>query len=161
VSTVKALSVFNIFDKKTANELKELAQSINELRWTTRTKLSSGRGIGGATCHYNFCGHAQMETSLKEKLKTLAPLFDNYKLAEIAINRYKVGDYLGKHKDRHFYRRNLVIALQEQGDGLYINDTDEFIEDVAGQGVLFNGIGPAHSVPPVANERYTLIYLYE
>lgn len=157
----KALSTFNVFDKTTVNELKLLAESIDNLRWTSRTTLTAGRSINGSSCQYKFCGHSQMPLDIKSKFKILAPKFENYKLAEIALNKYDIGDFLGKHKDRHYYRKNLVIALQESGDGLYINDTDEFIEDVAGQAVEFTGIGPAHSVPPVKNKRYVLIYLYE
>lgn len=158
---VRALSKFKVFDNETASEIRLLAESIDDLRWTTRTMLSAGRGIDGAQCCYDFCGHAQMDVNTKAKLKELAPKFKNFRLAEIALNRYNIGDYLGKHKDRHFYRRNLVIALQENGDGLYVNDAEEFIEDVLGQGVMIEGIGPAHSVPPVKNKRYVLIYLYE
>jgi hypothetical protein len=158
---VKALLISKFFDKETAFDVRKIAESIDDLRWTTRTALSAGRAIDNSTCHYDFCGHAQMPAPIKEKLKELAPVFEDFKLAEIAINRYNPGDYLGKHKDRHYYRRNLVISLQENGDGLFVDDTDEFVEDVAGQGVLFEGIGPAHSVPPVSHSRYTLIYLYE
>jgi len=158
---VKALSKFKVFDKDHVFKIKELAESIDDLRWTTRTVLSAGRGIDGASCHYDFCGHAQMDNDTKNKLKDFAPKFENFRLAEIALNRYNIGDFLGKHKDRHYYRRNLVIALQEEGDGLYIDDTNEFIKDVLGQGVMFEGIGPAHSVPPVKNKRFVLIYLYE
>lgn len=157
----KALSTFNAFDLATSAELRKIAEAIDPLRWKTRHGLSPGRGIDNATCRYNFCGHAQMDDTTKNMLKKLAPVFDDCKLAEIAINKYQVGDYLGKHKDRHYYRKNIVIALQASGDGLYIDDTGEFIEDKLGQGVIFEGIGPAHSVPPVKNERYVLIYLYE
>jgi len=157
----KALSTFNVFDKTTVAEIHQLVKSIDNLRWTTRTMLTSGRGIDNATCRYDFCGHSQMDIDTKNKLKSLAPKFENSQLAEIAVNRYNPGDFLGKHKDRHFYRKNIVIALQENGDGLFVDDTGEFIEDVAGQAVLFEGIGPAHSVQPVKNERFVLIYLYE
>jgi hypothetical protein len=102
-----------------------------------------------------------MPKNAKDRLKELAPEYKDYLLAEIAVNRYKPGDYIGKHRDRDFYRRNLVIALQANGDGLQIDNPLEFIEDVAGQGVLIEGVGPVHSVPPVNQTRYCLIYLYE
>jgi hypothetical protein len=161
MNTVKALLISNYFDKQTAIKLKKIVESIDNIRWTSRTSLSAGRAIDNSTCRYDFCGHAQMPPTVKETFKELAPTFKDFKLAEIAINRYKPGDYLGKHKDRHYYRRNLVISLQEDGDGLLVDDTNQFVKDVAGQGVLFEGIGPSHSVPPVAHDRYTLIYLYE
>jgi hypothetical protein len=156
-----ALMIFKFFNKDQVNELFEISTKIEEPRWVRRTNLSYGRGIDSASCDYDFCGHAQMSFEMKKYLKSIAPIFDDCKLAEIAINRYKPNGYLGKHKDRHYYRKNLVIALQEFKDGLYIDDENRFIEDVAGQGVVFNGIGPAHSVPPVKNIRFTLIYLYE
>jgi hypothetical protein len=158
---VREPMISKILEKNTATSLFDLATQIEEPRWISRKNLSYGRGIEGADCNYDFCGHAQMSKENKDLLKSLAPKFDGFKLAEVAINRYRVGGYLGKHKDRHYYRRNLVIALQELKDGLYIDDNNEFIEDIAGQGVLFEGVGPAHSVPPVKNLRYTLIYLYE
>jgi len=157
----RELTISNVFEKHVVRELYNMSLSIDEPRWVRRTKLSYGRGIDGASCEYDFCGHAQMPVEIKNYLKFIAPKFENFKLSEIAINRYKPNGYLGKHKDRHYYRKNLVIALQELKDGLYIDDHNKFIEDIAGQGVIINGIGPAHSVPPVKNLRFTLIYLYE
>jgi hypothetical protein len=154
------LSVSKILDESVAEEILEKVKNIESPRWIRRTELPSIRGLEGETCQYDFCGHAQMEKSLRIFLKDLAPKYDNFFLAEIAVNHYKVGDYIGRHKDRHLYRRNLVIALQEKGDGLLV-ENDEFISDKIGQGVLFEGVGPVHSVPPVKNDRYCLIYLYE
>lgn len=158
---VKALSRFKIFNEDIVDQINDRISSIEDLRWTVRNTLSPGRGIDGSTCRYKFCGHAQMPIEIKEFLKTISPKYDEFKLAEIAINKYDIGDYIGKHKDRHYYRKNLVISLQEKNDGIYIDDTDEFIEDKLGQCVMIEGIGPAHSVPPVKSQRFTLIYLYE
>lgn len=155
------LDLSKIFDKTVAAEIINEVKKIEDFRWTRRVNLEPGRSISGATCQYDFCGHSQMPPELKNKLKKLAPMYKDFPLAEIAINRYRVNDYIGKHKDRDLYRLNLVVALQEKGDGVFIDDTGHFIEDIAGQGVLFKGIGPAHSVPPVKNIRYCLIYLYE
>jgi len=155
------LTIIKVLEKDVAMKVLELVKQIEEPRWVTRTSFKAPRGIDGATCNYDFCGQRQMTKELQEELKKLAPVYVDFPLAEVAVNRYKENDYLGKHKDRDFYRRNLVVSLQEKGDGLYINDEDTFIEDVTGQGVLIEGVGPTHSVPPVKNERYTLIYLYE
>jgi len=157
----QTLEISKILEKDIALQVRSLAESIEEPRWFHRDRMAPGRAIDGASCKYDFCGHKQMSKETKEFLKDIAPKFENYRLAEIAINRYKQGDYLGKHKDRDYYRKNLVISLQEQGDGLYIDDEDKFVEDVTGQGVCINGIGPTHSVPEVKKLRYTLIYLYE
>ena len=68
---------------------------------------------------------------------------------------------MGPHKDRDVHRKNVVISLQEKGDGLLLDESNEFIEDRLGQGVVITGVGPVHSVPSVKNERYSLIFLYE
>lgn len=158
---VQTLEISKILDSNVALKVRSLVEEIEEPRWFHRDSMPPGRAIDGSTCKYDFCGHKQMSTTMKEFLKGIAPKFKDHRLAEIAINRYKKGSYLGKHKDRDYYRKNLVISLQEKGDGLYIDDDKMFIEDVMGQGVCINGIGPAHSVPEVNHLRYTLVYLYE
>ena len=159
--TVESLTIKSFLSREEIPVIKTLVQSIEEPRWRRRDYLEPGRAINGSTCSYDFCGQAQMSRDCRNILKEYAPKFENYVLAEIAINRYRIGDYIGTHKDRDYYRRNLVIALQELGDGLLIEDTNEFIQDVEGQGVLIEGVGPAHSVPPVKHQRYCLVYLYE
>lgn len=154
-------TVSKMIDREVAIEIRDSIESLDSARWVNRSHLAYGRSVEGSTCCYDFCGHKQMPEKLRTDLKLLAPTFDGFPLAEIAINRYKVGDYIGKHRDRDLYRINLVISLQELGDGLMIDDENLFIEDVIGQGVLFKGVGPVHSVPPVKNQRYSLIYLYE
>lgn len=157
----QTLEISKILEKDIALNVRSLAESIEEPRWFRRDSMPPSRAIDGASCNYDFCGHKQMSAELKDFLKEIAPTFEDHHLAEIAINRYKQGDFLGKHKDRDYYRKNLVISLQEDGDGLYIDDENKFVEDVIGQGICINGIGPAHSVPEVKHLRYTLIYLYE
>lgn len=161
MSSVQGFTISKIFEKELSLKILELIKNIEEPRWVPRKKLEPGRGINGATCSYDFCGQAQMSREQKSFLEEIAPDYKDFPLAEVAVNRYNVGDYLGKHRDRHYYRKNLVIPLQEKGDGLYIDDTDSFFEDKTGYGFIFEGIGPAHSVPIVKNLRYTLIYLYE
>lgn len=155
------LELINIFTDDMATQIKNHCADIESSRWVRRNELGPARAIGDATCGYDFCGHNQMPKVLKEKLFDIAPKFNGFTLGEVAINRYNIGDYVGKHRDRDLYRLNLVISLQESGDGLMIDDTDEFIEDKLGQGVLITGVGPTHSVPPVKNIRYSLVYLYE
>jgi hypothetical protein len=155
------LTVFEIFSVDKVSAVLDLIGNIEDERWITRTELSAGRGINGAKCHYDFCGHSQMDLKTRNSLKKTAPSFENFSLAEVCVNRYKVGDFIGEHRDRHIYRRNLVISLQQLGDGLLINESNTFIEDKLGQCVMFEGIGPSHSVPTVKNNRYSLIYLYE
>jgi hypothetical protein len=154
-------AVSKIFEKSTVELINNLISHIDDPRWVLRNYLPPGRGVDGASCSYLFCGHAQMPVFVKNKLTELAPNYADCELAEIAINRYRKGDYLGKHRDRHLYRKNLVVSLQENGDGLMFDDTDIFVEDSIGQGILFEGVGPSHSVPPVKTLRHSLIYLYE
>jgi hypothetical protein len=158
---VQGLTVFKMFNLDQVSIAKEAISKIENERWVTRTDLALGRGIDGATCHYDFCGHAQMSAEVKSTLKLLAPKFKDFTLAEVCVNRYNITDYIGKHRDRHIYRRNLVISMQELGDGLLLDETNEMVNDKIGQAVLFEGIGPIHSVPPVKNQRFSLIYLYE
>jgi hypothetical protein len=155
------LQIYKIFEREMALQLFDLAQNIEEPRWTKRNMLSPGRGLEGSSCEYYFCGHSQMKKEVKDNLKSLAPRFQGYQLAEIAINKYNKSNYLGKHRDRHRYRKNIVISLQENEDGLFLDEHEKFIKDELGQAVVFNGIGPVHSVPPVKKLRFTLIYLYE
>lgn len=155
------MNVSQIFDKNTANIILQLIKKLESARYIKRNILPVGRGIDGSSCNYNFCGEMSMPKDLRKYLREIAPTYKDALLGEVAINKYDVGDFIGKHKDRDLYRYNLTIALQELGDGLYVDDYESFIEDIAGQGVLFEGVGPAHSVPKVKYERYCLIYLYE
>jgi hypothetical protein len=102
-----------------------------------------------------------MTKELKEYIAGLAPKYPGMDLERFAVNRYRVGDFIGPHKDQHMYIKNLVVALQENGDGLFIDEHDIFVPDKVGQGVAFEGIGPVHSVPEVKNLRFVLIYLYQ
>jgi len=155
------LQIFNVLSDEDVAKVNSAILSLEEPRWIKRTVLHRTRQINGATCRYEFCGHSQMPKDVKDFLKSLAPIYKDFPLAEIAINRYNVGDYIGQHKDADLYRKNLVIALQADGDGVYIDADNNFIEDVKGQGVLITGVGPIHSVPPVKKLRHCLIYLYQ
>ena len=148
-------------DKDTADKVREYAETLEDPRWVRRSQLTPPRQVEDSSCAYDFCGHSQMPSYIVDFLKSIAPHFEDHRLAEIAINRYNVGDYLGKHRDFDYYRKNLVISLQDSEDGLLIDDENEFIKDSIGQGICIEGIGPVHSVAPVNNKRYSLVYLYE
>jgi len=153
--------ISNYLDKLTAMRAKQYVENLEDVRWVRRSKLTPPRQVENSTCAYDFCGHSQMPKHMVEFLKSIAPHFSDHKLAEIAVNRYKVGDYLGKHRDFDYYRKNLVISLQDSEDGVLINESNEFIKNSIGQGICIDGIGPVHSVAPVNNQRYSLVYLYE
>ena len=152
----------DVITEEQVNHINELLSELqDDAFWTRRENLGPSRGVDGQECAYDFMGHTFMPGELREYLLEIVPREEGYFLGEICINRYKPGDYIGKHKDRAAYRMNRVIALQENGDGIYIDDEDRFIEDVKGQAVTIQGVGPVHSVPPAKNLRHVLIVLYE
>lgn len=155
------LQVYKVYDNDQVNTLLDAILKIEDPRWIKRSVLQPGRAVDNAGCSYDYCGHVQMKKETVELLKSFAPRFDDFFLSEIAVNRYNPNDFIGPHKDRHDFRRNLVVSLQSGTDGLYVDDTDEFIKDEAGQGFLIEGVGPIHSVPAVKKTRYSLIFLYE
>jgi len=155
------LQVYDIYDSKTVDQIMNVVEKIEDPRWIKRTQLQPGRAVRDSKCSYKYCNHVQMKKEDKEFFISIAPKYENYFLSEIAINKYEPGDFIGPHKDRHDFRRNLVVSLQSGTDGLYIEDTDNFIVDRKGQGVLIEGTGPIHSVPETKELRYSLIFLYE
>lgn len=155
------LTIEQIFDKEQVVNIVNRIKEIEEPRWHVRDTFGPGRGLPNATCRYDYTNQIYLDKETVDFLKEQAPVYDNYFLNEVAINRYNVGDYMGPHRDRDVHRKNVVISLQENGDGLLLDESNEFIEDKVGQGVAITGIGPVHSVPEVKNERYSLIFLYE
>jgi len=64
-----------------------------------------------------------------------------------------------EHVDIALYRYNMVIALNDCGDGFKAGEL--FIPDCPGQGFIFPARSEPHSVPPVKHERFVAIFLYE
>ena len=155
------LKTFDVFPKEVAESIKEHLKQLDNKSWTRRTTLGRGRGIPNEDCKHDWIGHVNLPKSLLKILLEYAPQFEDYYLQEICANRYNIGDYLGKHKDMHLYRKNVVVSLQQDGDGLIDHNANKFIEDKIGQGVIFTGVGPLHEVPPVKQERFVVIYLYQ
>lgn len=155
------LEIEQIFDKETVVNIVNKIKEIDESRWHVRDTFGPGRGLLDATCRYDYTNQIYLDKETVDYLKSHAPVYKDYFLNEVAINRYNVGDYMGPHRDRDVHRKNVVISLQEDEDGLLLDESNRFIEDRLGQGVVITGIGPVHSVPKVRNERYSLIFLYE
>lgn len=155
------LQVYKVFEADIVNSALAVIKEIAEPRWIKRTHLQPGRAVKNSSCKYGYCNHVQMPSNAKDFFKEIAPSFENFFLSEIAINRYYPGDYIGSHRDRHDFRRNLVVSLQDSKDGLWLDTENQLIQDQKGQGILITGIGPVHSVPPVQSLRYSLIFLYE
>jgi hypothetical protein len=148
-----------------SNEIcEELVKEINELhpaRWVKKTRMHQLRATTkDNSCRYSMASNKGLGTVLQEKLINLSPRIEKHTVAEVVINRYLPGDFISRHLDRAtFYVYNMTIALQTGSDGVEIQGIK--YPDVAGNGVVFKGPGLEHSVPPVSNKRYTLIYLYE
>ena len=155
------LTIEQIFDEEIVVNIVNKIKEIEEPRWHVRDTFGPGRGLLDATCRYDYTNQIYLDKETVNFLKEQAPVYDNYFLNEVAINRYNIGDHMGPHRDRDVHRKNVVISLQEKGDGLLLDESNEFIEDRLGQGVVITGVGPVHSVPSVKNERYSLIFLYE
>lgn len=148
-------------DEDKIDKLYHQVINIDELCWIRRDNLEAGRGVDNEQCGYDFLSYPAMPDELKQYVREIAPRPDGYIITDIVINRYNPGDYIGKHLDRASYRMNKVIALQQKGDGIRIDDDDLFVEDVKGQSVTLFGAGPVHSVPAAKSLRHVLIYLYE
>lgn len=149
----------NLLSKELCAQLFEEFENIHPARWVKRTELQVGRGVSNLSCSYSCALNKTLGVDYLQRLAALAPEMPGAKVVEIVVNRYEVGDYIPDHRDRAHYKYNMVIAVQECGDGIQILDT--FYPDVAGRACIFEGIGPTHSVPPVKHKRYVLIYLYE
>lgn len=99
-----------------------------------------------------------MPEALRNVLWTIAPVIEGCPLGEVCVNRYEPGNGMPEHIDRAYYRHNMVIALNNDGDGIEISGL--FYPDKPGEGVVFPIRSEPHGVPPVSKRRYVLIYLY-
>ncbi len=147
------------FSREEADFLIEQIKEFHEDRWFHRTKLNSVPTQGDTTADYYFCGDKQQPKDFNEYLRSLAPKVEGAWLEEAVINRYLPGNYMPEHGDLGKYRYNMVIALNQLGDGVECSGV--FHEDVAGEGIIFPSKSEPHRVPPVKHERYVVIFLYE
>ena len=160
MSSLDLVKLFpKLFQPHLCDELVEEIKQLHPARWVKRTEMQAGRGIDRLDCSYSCVLNAGFGKEYRKRLEQLAPEIEGAKLAEIVVNRYDPGDYIPEHRDRTLYLYNLLIHLQDSEDGIKIEDT--FYPDEIGRAVIFKGVGTVHSVPPVKNTRYTLIYLYE
>lgn len=149
------------FDADTCNAILSKLKSLHPARWVKRTSLSMHRAASSdASCSYKSVLNRSFDKDTLAYLISIAPEFEGARLAEVVSNFYAPGDYIPLHQDVHQYRFNLVVNLEDSDvDGIVIENTRIF--DKAGQLVLFKYAGLLHEVPPVINNRYILIYLYE
>jgi len=146
-----------------SQKCKEALEEIHKLhpaRFVKKQKMDYVRAIGdNLECSYSIALNETLGKVALEKLKSMAPEFEGSTLAEVVVNKYEPGDYLPQHTDKTSYTYNVLINLQTSEDGIQIEDTH--YPDEEGRAVIFKKLGVRHSVPPVKNLRYTLIYLYE
>lgn len=113
---------------------------------------------GGLSGSYKSCINKSIPKPLLNKLMSNAPDIGDYWLEEVIINKYSIGDSIPPHKDKHHYRKFILISLSESQDGLIVEDI--FYEDKKGFGIEFTGTDDLHEVKPVKHKRYSLLYLY-
>lgn len=147
-----------VFSKEQCRDLLEDIENIHPLRWARRTKINSLPTQGDPTSDYFFLGDRQQEKEFNKKLRAMAPVYPGLELSQACINRYDPGQYMPEHIDWSTNRVNMVVALNEDGDGVEIKGV--FSPDVQGEAVVFYDKSPPHRVPPVKNQRYVVIYLY-
>jgi hypothetical protein len=147
------------FSEAVADELKKQLAAMHEARWFHRVKINSRPTTQGIVASYDFLGDRQQTKEFNALLVSLAPVYPGLELAQAIINRYKPGDYMPEHIDIQFFRKNVVIPLQSDGDGVEIEGV--FYPDVLGEGVCFCEQSVPHAVPPVKQLRYVAIFLYE
>lgn len=141
-------------------EALEEIQSLHPARFVKRDKMDYVRATSNdLDCSYNVALNETLGKVALEKLKSLAPEFEGSTLAEVVVNKYEPGDFMPEHIDKTTYTYNVLINLQSSEDGIQIEDTH--YPDEEGRAIIFNKLGVKHSVPPVKNLRYTLMYLYE
>lgn len=146
------------FSTDIAEAIKAVLEEISEDRWFNRKKINSMPTQGTTDADYWFMGDGQMPKDLREILWKLAPKIERVPLGEVCVNRYEPGNGMPEHIDRAQYRHNMVVALNDDGDGIEISGV--FQADVPGKGVVFPIRSEPHRVPPVSKRRFVVIFLY-
>ena len=147
------------FSETVCDDLKQQLAAMHSARWFHRSKINSRPTTEGIEASYDFLGDRQQPKEFSAKLRALAPKYPGYFLTEIIINRYMPGDWMPEHIDIQNSRKNLVVPLCEDGDGVTIEGV--FYPDVLGEGVCFSECSVPHAVPQVKSLRYVAIFLYE
>lgn len=146
------------FSADIAKALRDVLEELPNEYWFHRDHINSIPTQGTTEADYWFLGERQMPKELKALLCSLAPKIERVPLGEVCVNRYEPGTGMPEHVDRAYYRHNMVIALNDDGDGIEING--EFFADIPGSGVVFPIKSEPHRVPPVSTRRYVVIFLY-
>lgn len=158
-STGPSPLLVDVYSKDFCDSLVEEIEEFHTARWVLRDHISSIPTKGTNKSHYYFCGDRQQPKDFNQAIRAVAPVIEGHELGEVCINRYDVNGYMPEHIDAADYRYNIVVALCEKGDGITVEG--EWLEDKAGQAVVFPAFSVPHEVPPVKSKRYVLIFLYE
>lgn len=153
------LSKAVVFSAEVAEALVAYIRNLPLGYWFNRKKINSIPTKGTKKADYWFMGDGQQPKELREYLFSIAPIIDGQKPVEACLNMYDEGEGMPEHIDIALYRYNMVIALCDNGDGLYLED--EFIVDEPGRAIIFPAKTPPHHVPPCKHLRFALIYLYK
>lgn len=158
-SSDRVLLGVELFSKGLCDDLIEYINVLPKARWTHRTQLRSIPTAGTDVCDYWFLGDAQQPKEFNEFLISIAPIVDGFKPKETIVNRYEPGGGMSEHIDMAPYRTNMLVMLSNNDDGVEVDK--EFYKDDPGKAVIFPFKSPPHRVPPVKQQRFVLIYLYE
>ena len=151
--------LFRAFDPEVAKEVLLRIEEIRDSAWHHRNKINSIPTQGTAEADYDFLGDRQQPKDFNKFLRSLAPKIPGTMLGEACVNRYKVGGGMPEHVDIALYRYNVVVMLNDCGDGIEIEGV--FYPDDPGMAIQFPDKSQPHRVPPVKHQRYVVIYLYE
>lgn len=158
-SMAREKTLVDAFSPDECHYLLQELRAFDRARWFHRTKINSRPTQGSTEADYYFCGDRQQPKEFNEYLHSLAPKIEGAWLAEACVNWYPVGSHMPEHVDIARYRYNMVVALNDEGDGVECSGI--FVPDVPGRGIIFPARSEPHRVPPVKHERFVIIYLYE
>lgn len=143
----------------TARLIVDMLDQLPESYWLHRPQIHSIPTQGTRDSDYWFLSDRGIPREMRALLEACAPKIKGAMLDEVCVNRYLPGGGMPEHIDSAFVRFNLVVALNDCGDGVEISGT--FYPDVPGEATVFPLRSEPHRVPPVKHKRYVLIYLYD
>ena len=91
-------------------------------------------------------------------LLNIGPVYSEMKVRNVVIVRYFAGDYIPPHVDFGNFAHLISVPLQTGPDGITVNNV--YYNDEAGMGIYVNRNKDVHSVAPVKELRYSLLFLY-
>jgi len=149
----------DVLSPAVCTEMLERCKALQPFHWVKVDRAMGKQGYAGAWSRYAYVTQDSVPKELADWIWAQAPKNPAWELGRFVVNRYRVGEFIGLHKDRGTHDLNLIIPLQTGEDGVSIEDV--LYPDVVGNGRLHIYNGKPHCVPPVKTERYVVIYLYK